>query len=175
MASTGLTAVLKANCTVCGSPFRAKVNSEINRGLSQRGIAHRYGLHKDAIRRHTNSRHPGVRVESDEALVPPDGEETGGEERRAEPQKTPRQKLEALIASMEQQKVGGMMRVEVARELRIAYSELAKMTDGDRPKAESYRDLEGWAELERALYRALEPYPEATRAVSKALGGETDE
>jgi hypothetical protein len=164
VASPGLTAALKANCTVCGSAFRVKVNSEISRGLSQRGIAHRYGLSKDAIRRHTNSRHPGVRVEEDEAMI-------SDQDRESPDEKTPRQKLEAVIRGLESQKVGGSYRVDVARELRIAYSELDKMVSGGRAAtAESYRDLEGWSDLEAKIFAALKDHPEALRAVAEALG-----
>jgi len=148
-----------ATCTVCNHANATAINAALASGqMSQRRIADQFGLKHDAVRRHVINRHPGVIVASDTPALPP-----------LEEGASPREKLERLIAQLEAQMTGGNARVDVSRELRLAYGDLEKMSGGASPIPTSYRDLEGWAEYEAAVFAALEPFPEAQAALAAAL------
>lgn len=164
---------LFARCTVCQHPRAKLVNERLRAGRTYMAVAKEFDLHKDAIRRHADARHPGVQMPGDEPPVSQRNPERVRELKLGD-KRSPRERLEEVIHGLERQAVGGHYRVEVARELRIAYRELDEMARGSDPRAESYRDLEGWAELEAKIYEALAPYPEALEALSRATGGRTE-
>ncbi|HVA86107.1 MAG TPA: hypothetical protein VNF73_07310 [Candidatus Saccharimonadales bacterium] len=141
------------------------INGAINLHRSDSQVAAAFGLSRQVIVNHRRTLHPGVNKEEatrgtphipvGEVFIPADG--------------TPREKLQAVIDKLESQGRGGTLRVDVARELRIAYSDLDKMSGGLPPAIVRPQDVQGLPALLAAMQVALEPFPEARLALVKVL------
>lgn len=148
-------AQLGATCTVCNHRDVKLINAAINNKQATRRIAASFGVGKDAVSRHTRGRHDGV-------IWDEPGVETRDDA-------TPRENLEAVIELLKKKLTNGTIRTDEIRELRISLQELDKLQGGDKPEVTTVRDLDGYAELEAAMFAALEPFPEARQALAAAL------
>lgn len=137
-------------CTVCASPDLAAIDSLLMGPTSHRQIAVKYGLTRHAVDRHAGNGH----VAGNAVAVPLNGGD-----------------LDTLIAHLEAQQQAYPNRTDISRELRIAYAERAKragpvVVDDGRPTWQELRDREAF------MFAALEPFPDARRALAKALRDE---
>lgn len=152
-------------CPICNHDQAANINAGINGGQSQRSIAKLWQLNIRTIKKHVNDRHAGVTTL---AAGKPTEEPTESVE--ATPEPTPEGRLKGLILRLEadMQAQSGPVRPELARELRMAYTELAKISHAT-PDAVKITDVEGLPELLKDLFLALEPFPEARTAMADVL------
>lgn len=136
------------------------LNQAIADGQSDYQVAKAFGLKRGAILRHRRSSHPGVpgQVVADEAeaFKPAEGE-------------TAREKLLALIAYLEGLATDGSMRTDLARELRMAYTDLGKLPGGAPPAELSFRDVDGLEQFLADVLVALEPHLEARLALLEVV------
>lgn len=149
------------HCSICNDPRAAAINAAINGGVSDRRVQADFGLSsRSKVMNHRKAQHPGV--EPPDAPPAPEFRPVEG---------TARDKLQNLIDHMEAQAATaeGGRRVDVMRELRIAYEKLYGMTSGGEAEAVSWRDVEGLPELIEAWAAALEPFPEARLTMLKVL------
>lgn len=151
-----------SQCTVCNHPQATEINVAVASGQPRRVVARRFALGHDALNRHYHHGHPGV-VAAPEPLrkTLPAGEGA-----------TPRENLEAVIAMYGAKLRAGTLRVDEARELRVASAALDEMGGGEAPVPQTWREVGGWQELEAEIFAALEPFPEARQALACALAGE---
>lgn len=77
-----------------------------------------------------------------------------------------RERLVAVAAKLEAEAVlRGGMRPDIARELRLTYEALHKMDGGVSDREVRVADVQGLPELFGAMFKALEPFPDARRAL----------
>jgi len=149
-----------AQCTVCNSPQVSLINDALNSGPlhgSYRGIGLKYGVDKDAVRRHCIGLHPGVidRRISERVSIPEGA--------------SARETLEAMVRHLSKKLAAGVIRADEMQQLRMATNDLEKLIGGSEVVIASYKDVAGWQELEEKIFAALEPFPEARKAVAEAV------
>lgn len=147
------------HCAVCNDGRAATINAAINSGMSDRRVAADFGLTRSKVLNHRRSGHDGV--EPPDVALPAFRSVEG----------RPRDKLQNLIDHSEAQlaTAAGSHRIDLVRELRIAYNDLEKMSGGAGPDSVAWRDVEGLPELLARLTAALEAYPEARLAMLAAM------
>jgi hypothetical protein len=153
-------------CTVCAHPERAEIDTALIGGDSNSGIARKYGLSEDAIRRHLAAH-----------LAPATADAKRARERDlfAEVEGLMRRIDGALDRS---EKVGDDRVLLLAvRETRATLELHAKMRGvlDERPQVNLVISPE-WVSFRVTLLQALLPYPEARAAAAHALmAAETQE
>lgn len=80
-----------------------------------------------------------------------------------------RQRLVAVAQKLEARAAQSGMRSDIARELRLTYAELDRLDAGNGPTEVRVKDVEGLPELLGDLFKALEPFPDARRAMGAVL------
>ncbi len=150
-----------AKCPICHHDQVANINAGIAGGQSQRSISRLYGMTTKSVRKHIQEEHRGVQKVVDE---------TAEKSSAPTPDPTPEGRLKSLILRLEadMQMQSGPLRPELARELRMAYTELSKISQAT-PDAVKVEDVEGLPELLKDLFLALEPFPEARAAMADVL------
>lgn len=153
-----------ALCQVCNSPYAAQINAAVAAHVSgekrstMSAIASRFGVHKDALLRHQNNRHPGTIAPGKPSTSKPD-----------EPPELSGSELDRLRASAAILEADFQKRptAETSRELRLIWQRVAELEGQDAPKSVGVEDVEGLPELVAAWAEALEPYPEARAAMQR--------
>lgn len=158
-------------CTICSSPRRDRIDSELAGGESPAGIARRHRLSEDALRRHkTNHLSP--------ALAKVAVERYGNETARTAFESVVDRveslvvRLEVLLSIAEEKKAltGGS---NVARELRQCLELIARLRGelDDRPVVTTVNVLATpeFAAAVTAILSATEAYPEARIAIADRL------
>jgi len=148
-------------CAVCYSENAAQLNTNLNAGAGFQATGKLFKINRKAIAKHVRDGHPGIDGRprpTDPAALPP------------EPSATPESRLRGLIERLETDMTDstGPVRPELARELRMAYTELAKISSAT-PDAVKINDVEGLPELLKDLFLALEPFPDARAAMADVL------
>lgn len=165
-----------ALCQVCNSPYAKQINDAVAAHVSgeavssMRAIASRFGVHKDALLRHQNNRHPGT--------IAADGSKAGNPELTG----TELERLKAAAAILESD-FRSRPAAETSRELRLIWQRVAELEGQNTPKSVGVEDVEGLPELVAAWAEALEPWPDARRAMQEVtermapgiLAGRTDD
>ncbi len=145
-------------CSVCARPDRGALDALLIEGRSARSVAVERGISEDALQRHAANHVPTRRLHG--AAVdrqPPALADLGV---------TP-DPLDELVDALREQALAG--NPAIVHQYRLA---LAAQADA-RHAAPPARDLASepqWVALRTRLLVALEPYPDATRAVRAALG-----
>lgn len=146
-----------AGCTVCEHPDAAIINQAINAGReSNRKVATRFGVSKDAVNRHVFRRHRGLdpRVGSKRGVRPDEGA-------------TEIDRLKLIREQLEQD-MAERARPETSRELRQVNERISVLEGTDRPKSVTVADVQGFPEQLARWFQALEPFPEARQAMMEA-------
>lgn len=150
-----------SQCVVCNHPQVAAINAAIAAGRPSRRVAADFGIAgKDSILRHVTNQHPGAPPKPAPRGSHPSLRPVGG---------LPRERLEALLKVLEAQAASGPVSPLLAQQLRQGYKDLDAM-QGPPPQTEvRMRDVSGLTELLADLLLALEPFPDARRALSTVL------
>lgn len=142
-------------CTVCRHPDVAQIDALLRNGESHRMVATKWHgqLTRHAIDRHAANGHVAAEAPGAETAPNPANGDND---------------LDSLITHLEAQLKQQPGRADLARELRIAYADRAKMrgpvvVDDGRPTWEEVRAAEA------VLMTALEPFVEARKAAADAL------
>jgi hypothetical protein len=153
------------SCTVCKHPKRETIDRELVGGASNRSVASLNDVSEAAVRRHKANHLPAklVMVEKAAEMVEADNllDQVGDLQRRA------------LAILDKAEEVGGLrMALSAIREARGNLELLAKLLGelDERPVVNALLSPE-WLELRAVIVGALEPHPEALRAVVGALEG----
>lgn len=151
-------------CTVCSSPSRASIDSDLvtKRG-SIRGVARRYGLSPDAVERHAKAHLPRALAASEKVR----------EEVRAEDLAAKAQRLEEdarrLLARAEKE---GDLRCAVAavKAALDVLTLLRRVSEDQRAAARDVLRSPSWLRLKSTILVALAPHPAALADVVRAIG-----
>lgn len=135
-------------CSICVRPDAGTINAALAEGRSARSVALEHGLSEDALQRHHAASH-GAR----HTAVPP-----------ASP--LPDHPLDELVDALRPHALTGDP--QVAHQYRLALSAQADARNAAPPTRDLATEPE-WLELRARLMAVLEPFPDATRAVIKAL------
>src|SRR5262249_18445908 len=164
----------KQTCTVCKHRERAGIDLGIARGVSSTALARRYGLHHDAILRHgKNHLPPQLRAQ---LIAGPDLDIDLNKLKETESQSllanlvAIRHRLFATLDTAEECGDGNMISRIVGQlhhNLEVTGKLLGDLNVGHTTN--NILVLPEYVELRVALVNALQPYPEAARAVSAAL------
>lgn len=141
-------------CSVCTHRDVKLIDEALRNGMSQRGAATRFGVTHDALRRHAVNGH----IDDYDGPAP-----------KVKANGTPREDLESVRKLLVAKLASGAIRTDEIRELRITLETLDKLSGGDKPEVTSVYDLDGYRELEAAMFDALEPYPDARKALAGVL------
>jgi hypothetical protein len=144
---------------VCDHPRISEIDAALGTSEPRRAVARRLSVSHPSLNRHYYGHWLPGKQEHDAAAaslpVAPGG--------------TPREQLEAQLARLRQQAGTGPMRVDLAREIRTTLTTIDQMAGGAAPRKPQLEDVEGWPELSAAIFAALEPHPEARRALAEVL------
>lgn len=152
--------IIGSACTVCNHPQASSLNAALAGGRSARRVAADFGLGKDAVLRHVTNQHPGAPQKNQPRVPAPTLQISEG---------LPRERLEALLRQLEAQAAAGPVSPLLAQQLRQGYKDLDAMQGPPPPTEVTMRDVAGLQELLSDLFLALEPYPEARKAMSAVL------
>jgi hypothetical protein len=161
-------------CTVCNHPGIVLINKAILAGQSDYKIAGAFGLNRGVVRNHRAKVHPGLeKLDPSRDQVQVGGRPAVGSGDAQEPlgsEAAPRDRLESLIQRLESE-VNGLdyLKPELARELRLAYVDLGKLSDNEPPSVIQVKDVAGLPELFAEMHEALKPWPEAREAMAAVL------
>lgn len=151
-------------CTICIHPMVEQINFAILEGKeSFRTISHQFGVSVDALKRHAKNHIPKTLVKSQKAK----------EEARAdsliEKMKELQEKTDKILSQAEER--GDLKTCLIAiRESRENVNLLAKLL-GELQEGLTVNILTNpeWIALRTKILEALEPYPEAKRALAEKL------
>jgi hypothetical protein len=152
--------------SITARPDRADVEADIIAGMSNVAVAKKYGLSKDAVRRHKEHNMPAVLA----AVV--QQREQAGAVKAVDRAELLYRKASAIL---DEASAKGDTRITLAaiKELRPTVELLAKLTGelDERPQVQvlNVQASPEWAALRGIILAALAPYPEAARAVAGAL------
>lgn len=150
-----------AGCTICEHPDAAIINQAINAGReSNRKVATRFGLSKDAVNRHIFRKHRGL----DPRVGSPKGARPDAGASEIDRLKLIREQLEQDMAER--------ARPETSRELRQVNERISVLEGTDRPKSVTVADVRGFPEQIAKWFQALEAFPEAREAMMAATDPE---
>lgn len=165
-------------CTVCSRPDAGIVNALLTEGRSARSVALERGLSEDAMQRHA-MRH--LRRPVEQALARERQGTRHDLEPREEVSRSPAHRsrervaaavggadpLDELVDALREQALAG--NPAIVHQYRLS---LAAQADARHaiPPLRTLASEPEWVALRTRLLEALEPYPEATAAVVRALG-----
>lgn len=152
-------------CTVCAHEQRKEIDAALVQGKAFTVIARQYGLHHDAVNRHSKS-HLST------ALVKLKAErEVAGVRTALDRLESLYERTERLLDQAETDGVKGLQ-LQAIRELRSCLETIAKITGELDEKPTVTVNLAGspeWAQLQTLILLALQPYPDARLAVADAI------
>ena len=152
-------------CTVCAHDEAHAINVALVAREPYRDIARRYGVGKDALKRHSGEHIPELLVKAKQAVDSADADDL------IRQVKSLQGKTLSLLLEAEK---AGDLRTALAgiREARGNVELLAKLRQiiDDRPQLNLYLSPE-WLEIRAVIVEALEPHPRARESVLAALEG----
>lgn len=157
-------------CTVCAHPEAEAINKALVSGEPYRSVANRYeSLSQAAVQRHQENHLPTTLAKAKEA-----GEVAHADDLLAQVRDLQARTLAILEAAEETSQ--HRTALAAIREARSNLELLAKLLGelDDRPQINLLISAE-WIELRAVIVGALEPHPEARRAVLRALEGERND
>ena len=151
-------------CTVCTHPKRDEIDRALIAGEPYRDIARRYGLSKDALRRH-REHIPRDLARSREAEEVARADELLGQVQEL------RDRALSILDKAERSK-DLRTALQAIREARQCVELLAKLA-GELSGAPQVNILLSpqWVELRKTILVALDPFPEARARLAEVLGG----
>ncbi len=151
-------------CTVCTHPKRDEIDRALIAGEPYRDIARRYGLSKDALRRH-REHIPKELARSREAEEVARADELLGQVQEL------RDRALSILDKAERSK-DLRTALQAIREARQCVELLAKLA-GELSEAPQVNILLSpqWVELRKTILVALDPFPEARARLAEVLGG----
>ena len=150
-------------CTVCAHPKREEIDQAIVDGVPYRAIACRYGVGREAVRRHALHHLPRTLAKAHEAK-----EVARADDLLARAREYETRAVALLEKAAEENDYGTALRG--IKEARSCLELLARLRgEIEREKAVNILQLPEWVAVREAMYRALKPYPEAREAVRRAL------
>jgi len=150
-------------CTICAHPKRAEIDQAIVDGVPYRAIACRYGVGREAVRRHAKNHVPRTLVKAHEAE-----EVSRADDLLARAREYEAHAVALLEKAAEEDDYGTALRG--IREARSCLELLARMRgELEREMTVNILQLPEWVAVREAVYRALKPYPEAREALRKEL------
>ncbi len=154
-------------CTVCAHPQRQEIDECLVSGQSNRGIARQFGVDDMAVSRHRNAHLPAQVAQAHKAR-----EIARADTLLGRIETLYRKAVRILERGETEGGHRGQMRALAAiREARETVELLAKMAGeltGDGMTVNILVNPQ-WVTLQTAILNALEPYPQAKDAVSRAL------
>ena len=168
-----------SRCTICDHPERAKIELALSRRVSGRQIARKFGVSQAAVSRHKTRHMPPQLMASLLATATPT---------EIDLEKLKETESEGLLQHLVAQRARLYQRADEAQslgDLRAANQSEQALTNNLALTAKLLGELVShstvttntliisaeYVELRSALVRALLPYPDARRAVSKVLRG----
>lgn len=153
-------------CTICTHTDREQIDADLVAGsASQRVIAARYEVSKDAVRRHT------AHISAALARMKTEREEAGPRSAFQRLEELHDRAMRVLDAAEQDGKAN--LSLAAIRELRSLTETLAKITGelDERPNVQvlNVATSPEWLSLRAGLMDALAPYPEAGQAVAARL------
>lgn len=149
---------MSRSCTVCASPARSVIDSQLQSGRAAARVARDYGLSEDAMGRHVRNRHVASAGNERHDAARQKSSEKSDLNAGADP-------LDELIASLRQRALSGSD--AASREYRLALQTRADR-GAAQPEYDVLRDPE-WLDLREIMLDALRPFPEARYAIADAL------
>ncbi|MCD6417829.1 hypothetical protein J7M00_03490 [bacterium] len=150
-------------CTVCAHPERAEIDQAIVDGVPYRAIACRYGVGREAVRRHAKNHLPRTLVKAHEAA-----EVARADDLLARAREYEARAVELLKKAEEENDYGTALRG--IREARACLELLARMRgELEHEMAINFLESKDWITIRELIADALKPYPEAREALRKAL------
>ena len=167
---------MRARCAVCGHPRVAYVDRLVTAGnRSLKSIAAEVGVSYDALRKTHVPNHLPVAAAARGAAARGGG--GGGVAPGASPLDVLRNNMDQL-AAIDVTRLPASQRAQHLESVRRAAESLAKMEPPAAPTEVTLRDVRGLEEFLADVFLALEPHPEARRALRaviekhrEALGG----
>ncbi|WP_085440442.1 hypothetical protein [Magnetofaba australis] len=155
-------------CTVCAHRKLNAIDEALVAGESMAGLAKRYKLSRDALRRHRDSHLPEVMVKSEEA------QQTARGDSLIDQLKALQTRAHNIAMKAEKE---GDLRAALAgiREL-VRIVELLGKLQGELESGGPVVNVSinaEWVEIRAVVLSALAPYPDARQAVAKALSAKT--
>ena len=151
-------------CTVCTHPLVEEINKELIGGATAEAMSKAYGLARSSVQRHKDRHIPQQLAEVHKAKELASGESLISQvidlKARAENSYNRAVMANHIIAE-----------IQAIRELR-AITELSAKISGEisTRSVTNIVIMPEWVMLRGVILRALEPYPEARRAVTDAVG-----
>lgn len=152
-------------CSVCIHIARREIDRALLENVPLRSVAAKHGVSVTALHRHKNGHIPPALAQAAEA------QEVADADSLLEQLQALRARADAITAQAEQT---GDLRTALAgiREMRATLEVLLEV-QGELQRA-PYINIAvsaEWAQLRTVIVQALEPYPDARRAVAEALEG----
>ena len=145
---------------MCEHPQAALINNELAKPdairPSNRAIGRMFGVSRDSVSRHVFKMHDGY--------TPPDQAGRKGTQMTGE---TELDRLRQIRERLEEE-FAQRARPETSRELRQVNQRIAELEGSDRPRSVTVADVAGLPEQVARWFAALEPFPDARRAMFEA-------
>jgi hypothetical protein len=153
-------------CTVCRHPDRPEIDRQLAGGMSNQGVAEKWGLSKDSVRRH-RATHLSAALKAVHTK-----RETAGATKAVDRAEYLYGKASAILEAAEEGKQGALALAAI-KELRSTVELLAKLSGelDERPQVNILNVAASpeWLATQGAMLAALAPFPEARLAVAGAL------
>ena len=153
-------------CTVCRHPDRPEIDRQLAGGMSNLGVAEKWALSKDSVRRH-RATHLSAALKAVHTK-----RETAGATKAVDRAESLYAKASKILEAAEE---GGQGQLALAaiKELRATVELLAKLSGelDERPQINVLNVAASpeWLATQSAMLAALAPFPEARLAVAGAL------
>jgi hypothetical protein len=162
--------------TIDSHPERGRIEFELGRGTSARAVAKKYGISRDACYRYLKKMPPQLKAGllRDRLKAGADLEKLRIDESEGLLQNLAVQRARLLIAQdraldLEQLSVASQIGGQIHRNLELVGSYLGEFARHSVQTSVSILIQPEYLELRSALLRALQPYPEARKAIAAAL------
>lgn len=152
-------------CYVCSHPRAREADRWLIEGRTHVAVAKALGLSRQSVNNHVKSGHVA-------ALQNPPAPPPTQAKPPASRGSTPEDLINAIVASLDAIDMSRLplsQQMDLARERRLAAEALAKLVPAPRPTVVTVKDIDGYADLEALEFAALEPFPEARKALAAAL------
>lgn len=153
-------------CTVCRHPDRPEIDRQLAGGMSNLGIAERWALSKDSVRRH-RATHLSAALKAVQTK-----RETAGATKAVDRAEHLYEKASKILEAAETEGQG-QLALSAIKELRATVELLAKLSGelDERPQVNILNVAASpeWLATQGRMLEALAPFPEARLAVAGAL------
>lgn len=156
----------RGNCLACAHAERAELDQLLAQGTPDAQVARRFELSRDSVRRHRMNH-----LSASLRAIRERGDQAHGDRARDRLEVLYGAAMAVLDAGVEDGKAS--MTLAAVKELRALVELLAKLTGelDERPTVQvlNVATSPEWLETRQRMLQALQPYPEAARAVVLAL------